>query len=35
VTPAIETGVRDQIWEITEITGLLDWAASTGGSDAN
>jgi hypothetical protein len=28
VTPAMEAGVSDHVWEIEEIVGLLDWAAA-------
>jgi hypothetical protein len=28
VTPAMEAGISDHVWEITEIVGLLDWAAA-------
>jgi IS1 family transposase len=28
VTPAMEAGVSDHVWSLTEIVGLLDWAAA-------
>jgi IS1 family transposase len=28
VTPAMEAGISDHVWEIEEIVGLLDWAAA-------
>ena len=28
VTPAMEAGISDHVWEISEIVGLLDWAAA-------
>ena len=34
VTPAMEAGVSDHVWEISEIVGLLDWAAAQP-SDSN
>src|SRR5712692_8898549 len=37
VTPAMEAGVSDHVWEIEEIVGLLDWAAAQPprGGDSN